>query len=276
MTFEIPNLAAVGPEILILGGASAILLVDAFKSNDKEESTLTYWLSLIVLLLASGVSFFNLGENIGPAWNGHFFKDTTIDLLKLLIYLAAFISFIYSRDYSQRRGLYRGEFFILGLFAVLGMSVMISAGSFITIFMGLELLSLPLCTMVALDYRSSVAYEASMRYFVRGAIASGILLYGMSLLYGATGSLNLIQVSEVIQRLVAESLVTESMNQSQILMILGTIFVVVGLPLKFSALPLYILFFSFCQSGKTVIAPSQFVFKIPGKGTLCHENSNCF
>lgn len=153
---------------------------------------------------------------------------------------------------------------------------MISAGSFITIFMGLELLSLPLCTMVALDYRSSVAYEASMRYFVRGAIASGILLYGMSLLYGATGSLNLIQVSEVIQRLVAESLVTESMNQSQILMILGTIFVVVGLPLKFSALPLYILFFSFCQSGKTVIAPSQFVFKIPGKGTLCHENSNCF
>jgi NADH-quinone oxidoreductase subunit N len=167
------------------------------------------------------------------------------------------ISFAYSYNYSQHRGLFQGEFFVLGLFAVLGMSVMISSGSFITVFLGLELLSLPLYTMVALDRRSSRAYEAAMRYFVRGTIASGVLLYGVSLLYGATGSINLIQVSDVIQRLVTESSMAESMNQNQILAILGMIFVVGGLSFKFSALPLHILIFSSYRPSEPIPVKKQ-------------------
>lgn len=236
MTFNILSLAAVGSEIIMLSGACIILLINAFKLK-SENNTLTYSLSLIVLLLGSVMTFINFGENIGPAWNGHFFKDTMGDLLKIFIYISVLLSFIFSRGYVKDRNLFNGEFFVLGLFAVLGMSVMISSGSFITIFMGLELLSLPLYTMVALDHASVVANESAMGYFVRGSISSVILLYGMSLLYGVTGSLNLVEVSHAIQQLV-----TEASTRDQIILIFGTVFVVGGVSFKFGSLPFYMWF----------------------------------
>jgi NADH-quinone oxidoreductase subunit N len=232
MTFEMLNLTAAGPEILLLVGACTILMVDAFRSQSNKGIAFIYWLSLTVLLLAGGMVFLSLGEN-GEAFNGHFYNDGMGGLLKTFLYLLVGASFVYSRHYVQQRRFFRGEFFVLGLFAVLGMSVTISAGSFITLFMGLELLSLPLYGMVALDCDSPVASEAAMKYFIRGAIASGMLLYGMSLLYGATGSLNLHQVAEGVQRLVVSP-----ESEKLFLLIFGTVLVVTGISFKFGSLPL--------------------------------------
>jgi NADH-quinone oxidoreductase subunit N len=236
MTFEMINLSAVGSEILLLGGACAILMVGAFGSQLRAGGALVYWLSLIVLSLVCGVTLLGFGGNVGSALGGHFFRDGMGDLVKLFVYFSVLVSFIYSRDYLQRHGLFSGEFFALGLFAVLGMSVIISSGSFIAIFMGLELLALPLYAMVALDRDSVVATESAMRYFVRGAIATSVLLYGMSMLYGATGTLNLVQVSDVVQRLIMEPV--ESIGQKQALLVLGTVFVLLGVSFKFGSLPL--------------------------------------
>jgi len=98
MTFEMLKLASVGPEMLLLAGVCAILMVDVFKSSG-EKKALVYWLSLLVLLMAGGMTFFSFGKNIGTALNGHFIKDTLGDVLKLFIYLTTFITFVYSRDY---------------------------------------------------------------------------------------------------------------------------------------------------------------------------------
>ncbi|CAK0747499.1 NADH-quinone oxidoreductase subunit N [Gammaproteobacteria bacterium] len=234
MTFEMLKLAAASPEILVLAGACAILMVDVFKSQQGEGRALTYWLSLLVLLVGGWMTFSGFGENVGPALNGHFVKDALGDLLKIFIYLTAFTTFVYSRDYLQDRGLLKGEFFVLGLFAVLGMLVMVSAGSFLMLFLGLELLSLPLYAMVALDRDSGVATEAAMKYFVMGAIASGMLLYGMSMLYGATGSLDLLRVSEAVHRVMAGKA-----GQEQLVLIFGTIFIVVGVAFKLGAVPFH-------------------------------------
>ncbi|CAK0769218.1 membrane hypothetical protein [Gammaproteobacteria bacterium] len=233
MTFDIFNIVTVGPEIMILGGACIILMMDAFRSTPEEENVIIYWFSLIILLSGCGIIIINLGNNIGSALNGHFFKDTMGDLLKILTYFSVFISFIYSRVHVKRCNSLRGEFFILGLFAVLGMSVMISAGSFITLFMGLELLTLPLYIMAIFDYDSVLVSKIVVGYFIRGGISSGILLYGMSLLYGVTGSLNLIQISNIVQKLSMEST-----GQNQILLIFGTVFIIIGVSFKFGSLPI--------------------------------------
>ena len=120
------------------------------------------------------------------------------DVLKLLTYLAVSMMLVYSRQYLIVRGLFSGEFMVLPLFAMLGMMVMISANHFLTLYLGLELLSLSLYAMVALQRDSAIATEAAMKYFILGALASGLLLYGMSMLYGATGSLELGEVASAI------------------------------------------------------------------------------
>ncbi|CAK0751533.1 NADH-quinone oxidoreductase subunit N [Gammaproteobacteria bacterium] len=233
MTLEMLKLAAACPEILVLVGACVILMVDVFRSQGEERS-LTYGLSLLLLLLGGGVTFSTFGENVGPALNGHFIKDSLGDLIKLFIYLTAFATFVYSRDYLRERRRLKGEFLVLGLFAVLGMLMMVSAGSFLTLFLGLELLSLPLYAMIALESDSPMASEAAIKYFVMGAIASGMLLYGMSMFYGATGSLDLIRVSEAVHRMVAGNV-----GQEQLVLIFGTVFIVVGVAFKLGAVPFH-------------------------------------
>ena len=120
-----------------------------------------------------------------------FVADPMGDVLKLFSYGTVAVAFLYSREYLQRRGLFKGEYFILGLVALLGVMVMISAGSLLTVYLGVELLSLSLYAMVAFDRDSGVAAESAMKYFVLGAIASGTLLYGFSIVYGVTGTLQL-------------------------------------------------------------------------------------
>jgi len=231
MTFEMLKLAAAGPEILVLAGTCLILMVDVFRSQGR---TLTYWLSLLLLFMGGGMTLLTFGEHVGPALNGHFIRDALGDLIKIFIYLTAFATFVYSRDYLQDRRQLKGEFLVLGLFAVLGMLVMVSAGSFVSLFLGLELLSLPMYAMIALDRNSATATEAAMKYFVMGAIASGMLLYGMSMLYGATGSLDLIRVSETLHRMMEGHA-----GQEQLVLIFGTVFIVVGVSFKLGAVPFH-------------------------------------
>jgi len=158
-----------------------------------------------------------------------FVADSLADLLKLGTYVITFFVFAYSRDYLRDRGMFRGEYFVLGLFGVVGMMVMASASHFLTLYLGLELLSLSLYAMIAFQRDSGTATEAAMKYFVLGAIASGMLLYGMSMLYGATGSLEIAAVSKAIGK----------MSPDNIILIFGLVFVISGLAFKLGAVPFH-------------------------------------
>jgi NADH-quinone oxidoreductase subunit N len=158
-----------------------------------------------------------------------FVDDLMADVLKLLVYIAAMVMLVYSRPYLAARGLFRGEFFVLVLFATLGMMVMISANHLLTLYLGLELLTLALFAMVALQRDSVAATEAAMKYFVLGALASGMLLYGMSILYGATGTLGIAQLAEVVL----------AGGARDVALVFALVFVVAGIGFKLGAVPFH-------------------------------------
>ncbi|MBE9563059.1 MAG: NADH-quinone oxidoreductase subunit N [Proteobacteria bacterium] len=139
--------------------------------------------------------------------------DAMSVVLKLFIVLIVFVTFIYSRKYLQERDMFKGEYFVLGLFATLGMLIMVSSHNLLMIFLGLELLSLSLYSMIAMNRDSKIAIEAAMKYFVLGALASGMLLYGMSMLYGITATLDLTKISQSVSEIANERNVVASMNQ---------------------------------------------------------------
>jgi len=225
--FTSPALTPVIPEMFVLGMGCFILMVDAFLS--ERHRIVTYWLSLATVAATAWLTV-TVAQTAGLlTFNDMFVNDSMGNVLKLFTYLVVALTFLYSRDYLRDRSLFKGEFYVLGLFGMLGMMVMISAHNFITIYLGLELLSLSLYTLVALDRDSPVAAEAAMKYFVLGAIASGTLLYGMSLLYGATGTLDLTRLGMHI----AESAVINI----GVMLALG--FVIVGLCFKLGAVPFH-------------------------------------
>jgi NADH-quinone oxidoreductase subunit N len=158
-----------------------------------------------------------------------FVDDLMADVLKLLTYLGVMVILVYSRPYLAARGMYRGEFYVLVLFATLGMMVMISANHLLTLYLGLELLTLSLYALVALQRDSAVATEAAMKYFVLGALASGMLLYGMSMLYGATGTLGIPQLAEIIL----------GGGARDVVLVFALVFVVAGLGFKLGAVPFH-------------------------------------
>jgi NADH-quinone oxidoreductase subunit N len=227
MNFIVNDLYAVLPEIFVLTMAMVILLTDLFL-NDRTRFA-TYALSQLTLLGAAMITVATHTPAVGYAFSGMFVDDPLSDVLKLMTYLATSVVLIYSRGYITDRGMYRGEFYVLTLFAMLGMMVMISGQSMLTLYMGLELLSLCLYSLVALDRDNARATEAAMKYFVLGALASGMLLYGMSMLYGMTGSLDISQISGAILNGVPDRSV----------LILGLVFVVAGLAFKLGAVPFH-------------------------------------
>ncbi|WP_455210517.1 NADH-quinone oxidoreductase subunit N, partial [Kaarinaea lacus] len=189
MNIVIPDFTPAIPEIFVLSMACIILIADLYISDDNRF--ITYLLSLATLVGASLLTInLHTGESV-LTFNGTFIGDTMADVLKIFIYLVTGVVFIYARGYLQDRNMFKGEFYVLGLFGVLGMMVMVSAHNFLTIYLGLELLSLCLYALVAMHRDSQDASEAAMKYFVLGALASGMLLYGMSLLYGVTGTLDI-------------------------------------------------------------------------------------
>jgi len=159
-----------------------------------------------------------------------FVDDLMADLLKLFLYMTVIMVLFYSRSYIlDREVMNKGEYYVLALFATLGMMVMISANNFVTIYLGLELLSLSLYAMVAMNRESVASTEAAMKYFVLGALASGLLLYGMSMIYGATGSLEITGI--------AERLYGGGVNKS--VLTFGLVFLVAGLAFKLGVVPFH-------------------------------------
>ncbi len=227
MSFEMPNLLPALPEMFLLGAIGFILVADLF--IPQRSRLITYLMTqtaLVVTLLLILISF--AGERT-LILSDTFVRDTAGDVLKIGVLLAAFVTFLYARDYLRVRGMFRGEFHLLGLFGVLGMMVLISAHSLLTIYLGLELLSLSMYAMVALQRDSVPASEAAMKYFVLGAIASGMLLYGMSMLYGVTGSLDLDTIARMLQAGEAPGVILS----------FGLVFVIIGVAFKLGAAPFH-------------------------------------
>ncbi len=227
MNFEVPNFTPAIPEMFVLGMACVILLLDLFVTD--KGRVLTYILSLATLAIAAVLTITLHTPEPVYTFSGSYVADPMSALLKVFIYLTTACVLIYSRDYLLQRDLLKGEFYVLTLFAVLGMMIMVSAHSFITIYLGLELLSLCLYAMVALNRDSEVSTEAAMKYFILGALASGLLLYGMSILYGMTGSLDIAVVGERVMEA----------DHDNIVLIFGLVFVIIGLAFKLGAVPFH-------------------------------------
>jgi NADH-quinone oxidoreductase subunit N len=223
------------PEMVLLVGACAVMLVDVYSKDERR--TATYAAAQCVLLACLLSTAFVLygsppaGTQRYVLFEGLFVADLMGHVLKLVCYGAVSAALVYSRQYLLDRGLMRGEFVSLLLFSLLGMMVMISANSFLTAYLGLELMSLCLYAMVALDRDSPLATEAAMKYFILGALSSGLLLYGMSMIYGATGTLT---INEVAGRLAVLSSDADRQLQA-----FGLVFVVAGIAFKIGVVPFH-------------------------------------
>jgi len=223
------DFALAAPEILLLVSGLAILLVDAVSNHPERKPTfLLTLLALGALTVVSAVQWMNGVK--GATFHGLYVTDELSHLLKIASYIAVGATLIYGRVYAQVRDMLKGgELYVLTLFALLGQMVMISSGNLISIYLGLELMSLALYALIALRRDDVVATEAAMKYFVLGALASGFLLYGMSMVYGATGHLDLAEVSKVIAAGKAEKMA----------LVFGIVFLVSGLAFKLGAVPFH-------------------------------------
>ena len=227
MTLEMLNYTVAWPEIFLLSMTCLVLVVDVFLK--QEQRTITFLLSELTIIGTLLVIGMTMVSDKVIAFNGVFINDPLSIVLKFFVVALVGFVFIYSRDYLKDRNIFKGEFYVLGLFGLLGMMLMISSHHFLTLYLGLELLSLSLYAMVAFDRDNPKASEAAMKYFVLGAIASGMLLYGMSMLYGATGTLNISEMASVIGQ-------KESMD---IVLVFGLVFMVIGLAFKLGAVPVH-------------------------------------
>jgi NADH-quinone oxidoreductase subunit N len=227
MNFIAPDFSPALPELFVLGMACLLLLIDVFL--DQSLRHISYRLAQGTLLGAALLTWGSFADQPTVTFHGHYLKDALGDVLKLTLYLTTAAVFLYARDYLRRRDLFKGEFYVLGLFGVLGMMIIVSAHSLLSIYLGLELLSLSLYALVAFDRDSPLASEAAMKYFVLGALASGMLLYGISMLYGATGSLDIETVGQVVA----------AQGSANLVLVFGLVFLVVGLAFKLGAVPFH-------------------------------------
>src|SRR4051812_37848273 len=235
--------APVLPEAVLLLGACGLMIFDLHVKHEGRGASAVF--AQVVLYLCAAATLFVLwGSTIYQPdkqqyrvakfllFNGLFVADAMAHLLKLVCYLAVSAAIVYSRSYLVERGMLRGEFMSLLLFSLLGMMVLISANSFLTVFLGLELMSLCLYAMVALNRDSAISTEAAMKYFVLGALSSGLLLYGMSMIYGATGTLTISEVAHEVARQVGSP-------ADRTLLVFGLVFVVAGTAFKLGVVPFH-------------------------------------
>lgn len=215
------------PEFIVLCTACLALLGDLFFHHRLKS--LAFYISCTGLVLALCVSFLFVGSFKALLFNGLFISDDVGHLLKIFIFITVLLCFIYSRHYITERQMPSGDYYLLGLFSTLGMMILVSAHSMLTIYMGLELMSLPIYALTAIRRTDSDASEAAMKYFVMGAIASGMLLYGISLVYGATGHLDLLKIANAI---------SEHKEESTLLSF-ALVFILVGIGFKLAAFPFH-------------------------------------
>lgn len=229
--FNPNNLWAILPELVLLGMTCAILLIDLFLKQQRRG--VTHWASVLALIVTGVLVWRGAPGAAGSvsAFNDMFISDGVATLLKLFVLLTTGAVMVYGRTYLHDRRLFAGEFYLLLLFATLGMMILVSAGSLVTVFLGLELLTLSSYALVALNRDSAIASEAAIKYFVLGSLASGLLLYGMSMIYGATGTLDLAQIHALA------SFAAGSPHQA--LLAFGLVFLVVGIAFKLGAAPFH-------------------------------------
>jgi NADH-quinone oxidoreductase subunit N len=227
MQFDLTQLIPVLPEISLLTLACTVLVVDLYIK--EEQRIVSYGITQVGLIMTIGVTMLVSSSSTQIIFDGSYIRDPMSDLLKVAILLISFIAFLYAKDYLRDRDLFKGEFYTLGLFAVLGMMIMTSANSFLTIYLGLELLALCLYALVAFDRSSPKGAEAAMKYFVLGALASGMLLYGISMIYGAAGTIRFDELAAVVKQ----------GDLNQLVMIFGIVFLVIGLAFKLGAVPFH-------------------------------------
>ena len=221
-TADLPPLL---PELVVIGGAFALLILDLFISN--RHKVWTHFISVAVLAVAFGLLLGGVGGQ-GEVFHGMFIRDNAADIMKTVVVLVSGLSLIYGWSYLRERNLYQGEIPVLILFATAGMMILVSAGSLLMVYLGLELLALCSYALVASNRENKLAAEAGMKYIVLGSLASGLLLYGMSLIYGATGSLHL----DVIHGAIAHS-------DERLLLLTGAVFMVAGVAFKLGAAPFH-------------------------------------
>ncbi|AUH52460.1 NADH-quinone oxidoreductase subunit NuoN [Chromobacterium sp. ATCC 53434] len=221
------NLIPAMPELFLIGALLVVLMLDLFIPDEKR--CITYGLTLLTLAGTAAVQLWTFVPYPVTTFSGMYVADPLASLVKLAMYATTAVVLVYSRQYTADRGLFKGEYFSLSLFALLGMNLMVSASHFLTLYMGLELLSLALYSLIALQRDSVAATESAMKYFVLGALASGLLLYGISMIYGATGSLELAAVAKSIK----------SHSANGMLLVFGLVFIVAGLSFKLGAVPFH-------------------------------------
>jgi len=226
MQFEMSTFIPVMPEIVMLVAACVVLIVDLFLT--ERTRLVTYALSLAALVVTGATIIATAGDPV-VSFEGSFVRDAVADVMKIGILTVTGFAMVYAKDYLVQQGIYRGEYYTLALFSVLGMMIMSSAYNFITIYLGLELLALSMYALVAFNRDSMGGAEAAMKYFVLGALASGLLLYGISLFYGATGSLSFAEVSAAIVK----------GNIQEDILVFGLVFIIMGVGFKFGAVPFH-------------------------------------
>jgi NADH-quinone oxidoreductase subunit N len=226
--FIVPDLVPAAPELFVLAMACVILIADLFVKS--KERTLTFVLTQLTLVVSAGITFATASYDKNYTFANMFVDDQLADLLKLLVDLTVIVVLFYARGYiAERVSMAKGEFYVLVLFATLGMMVMISANHMLVLYLGLEMMSLSIYAMVALNRDSTQATEAAMKYFVLGALASGLLLYGMSMVYGATGTLEITEI--------AQALAQGAVNKT--ILVFGLVFLVAGIAFKLGVVPFH-------------------------------------
>ena len=219
---DLPPLA---PELVLIGSAFALMILDLFVSNRNKIVTHLFSLAalaVVLFMLATGVG----GQ--GEVFHGMFVRDTAADVMKTGIVLLSGLTLVYGWRYLRDRNLFQGEIPVLILFGTAGMMILVSAGSLLMVYLGLELLALCSYALVASNRENGLASEAAMKYIVLGSLASGLLLYGMSLIYGATGSLHLDVIRDAIPH-----------SEERVLLITGAVFMIAGLAFKLGAAPFH-------------------------------------
>ncbi|SMN17069.1 NADH-ubiquinone oxidoreductase chain N [uncultured Candidatus Thioglobus sp.] len=229
-TFDTSTLWVALPEIFLLSAIVVVLLLDLFLIKPFKQ--VTYYLTQLSLLITGILAFNLIGEPKTIIFGGSFILDNMASVFKVFMAGSTMIALVYTRHYLTSHKLYRGEYFVLVLLSMLGMMVMVSGYSLLTLYMGLEVLALSLYTLIAIARERAGAVEAALKYFVLGAIASGLLLYGMSMIYGISGSIN---ISDIAAFAANASLASREM----LILNFGLVFLVIGIAFKLGAVPFH-------------------------------------
>ncbi len=229
-TFDTSTLWAALPEIFLLSAIVVVLLLDLFLTKPFKQAT--YYLTQISLFI-TGVMAFNLIDQPQTIiFSGSFILDNMASVFKVFMIGSTMVAMVYTRHYLIQHALFRGEYFVLVLLSVLGMMVMVSGYSLLTLYLGLEILSLSLYTLIAIARERAGAVEAALKYFVLGAIASGLLLYGMSMIYGISGSINITDIANFAAN-------ADLASRETLILTFGLVFLVIGIAFKLGAVPFH-------------------------------------